>query len=102
MLFKRNKKPTALQPIQDQPANFNTALEYMTGLSSTEFAKLVKVAEVYRETDAVAAGLLGRENQPTTFIDEPATVKLEDVKIDYIDDGPKNLKKKTKKAKAKK
>lgn len=67
-IFKKNK---AVEVVE-QPANYNTALDYLIGLSADEYAKVVKVAEEYRRTNAVAAGILGTANEPTTFIHEPA------------------------------
>ena len=66
-IFNKNKTVEVV----DQPANYNTALDYLIGLSVDEYAKVVKVAEEYRKTNAVAAGILGVSNEPTTFIHEP-------------------------------
>ena len=67
-IFKKNK---AVEVVE-QPANYSTALDYLIGLSTDEYAKVVKIAEEYRQTNAVAAGILGVKNEPTTFIHEPA------------------------------
>lgn len=66
-IFTKTKKVEVVE----QPANYNTALDYLIGLSVDEYAKVVKVAEEYRKTNAVAAGILGVANEPTTFIHEP-------------------------------
>jgi len=66
-IFTKTKKVEVVE----QPANYNTALDYLIGLSADEYAKVVKIAEEYRKTNAVAAGILGTPNEPTTFIHEP-------------------------------
>ncbi len=66
-IFTKTKKVEVVE----QPANYNTALDYLIGLSTDEYAKVVKIAEEYRQTNAVAAGILGVSNEPTTFIHEP-------------------------------
>lgn len=66
-IFTKTKKVEVVE----QPANYNTALDYLIGLSTEDFAKVVRIAEEYRKTDAVAAGILGIKHEPTTFIGEP-------------------------------
>ena len=77
-IFNKNNK---LVEAVDQPANYNTALDYLIGLSAEDFAKVVKIAEAYRQTDYVAAGILGIENKPSTFIKKP--VQKEPVLSEY-------------------
>jgi len=66
-IFNKNKTVEVVE----QPANYSTALDYLIGLSTDEYAKVVKIAEEYRTTNAVAAGILGVTNEPTTFIHQP-------------------------------
>lgn len=66
-IFTKTKKAEVVE----QPANYSTALDYLIGLSVDEYAKVVRIAEEYRKTNAVAAGILGVKNEPTTFIHEP-------------------------------
>lgn len=66
-IFTKTKKVEVVE----QPANYATALDYLIGLSVDEYAKVVRIAEEYRKTNAVAAGILGVKNETTTFIHEP-------------------------------
>ena len=81
-IFSKNNK--SVEAV-DQPANYNTTLDYLVGLSVDEFAKVVKIAEAYRQTDAVAAGILGIKHEPTTFIGEPdfKGKSLDDIQLKF-------------------
>lgn len=57
---------------QDAPAvDYNSALDWLTGLSDEDYKKVCTVAEIYRKAQAEAAEALGIENTPTTFITVP-------------------------------
>lgn len=49
-------------------ANYESALNYLIGLSEEEFDKVIKVAGFHRKAYQESAGVLGTPNEPTTFI----------------------------------
>jgi len=72
MRFLNRRKPGARAEAvkwEDDPADFATAMDYITGLSEEEYSKFVEVSVVYRSTYKKAAEILGKENKPTTTID---------------------------------
>lgn len=51
--------------------DYNSALDWLTGLSDEDYKKVCTVTEIYRKAQQEAAEALGIENQPTTFITQP-------------------------------
>lgn len=99
MLFTNKLKVNA---VVEKPADYESALEYLIGLSGDDYTKICQVAAIQRQANHEANVVLGRQDQPFTFIEKPqSTIRLEDVKIPYIDNAPKSIRKinKTKKAK---
>lgn len=71
--FKSNKPalapaelPAAMQP--EDPVNYNSVLDYLVGLSTDDFKKMTKSAEIYRKANKDVANLLEVEDEPTTAI----------------------------------
>lgn len=52
-------------------ANYESALNYLIGLSDKEYDQVIKVAGIHRKAYQEAAGVLGQANEPTTFITPP-------------------------------
>lgn len=55
--------PEILKP--ENPVNYNSVLDYLTGLSKSDFAKIIKSAEIYREANAKVAKVVGVKDEPT-------------------------------------
>lgn len=86
-MFGRNKKQelpeeirratealTTAQEIfeQQQPAaNYSTSLDWLLGLSDKEYAKMIKVVEIYRKANSDTAKALGIKTEPTSFLPQP-------------------------------
>lgn len=93
-LFRKPKK--VLPPlISDEEMdaytgiNYSNVLEWLVGLSAQDYAKVLQVANIYREADQKAAGALGVANEPTTFIDPPEAAPADDF-LDMLEDKPKS------------
>lgn len=95
--LKRSKQtnpvelPAILQP--ENPINYNSVLDYLVGLSKTDFAKMVKSAEIYREANAKVSKITGIPDEPTSQLIEP---KQTDEEIDsdldqLLETDPKDL-----------
>ncbi len=91
-IFKKNK---AVEVVE-QPANYNTALDYLIGLSSDDYTKICHVAAIHRQADYEACQVLGVKCEPTTFIKQPVlkSVPLSEHPLHY-----EQLPKKTKRGK---
>jgi hypothetical protein len=74
---KTKKKPVELPQVlteQENPVNYNTVLDYLVGLSKTEYDKMFKVSNIYRNANKDAAKVLGVKDEPTvTLKEEKAT-----------------------------
>lgn len=55
----------------DPPTDYNNTVDYLVGLSSEDYDKVFKVANIYRTANIDAALALGVPNEPTTFINNP-------------------------------
>lgn len=55
----------------DEPASYETALNYLIGLSAEEYTKVTQVAAIHRQANYEAAKVLGIDDEPTTFITPP-------------------------------
>lgn len=55
--------PEILKP--ENPVNYNSVLDYLTGLSKADFGKIIKSAEIYREANAKVAKVVGVKDEPT-------------------------------------
>lgn len=57
---------------QQQPAaNYSTSLDWLLGLSNPEYAKMIKVVEIYRKANSDTARALGIKTEPTSFLPQP-------------------------------
>lgn len=70
-LFKDKQKPLPALDLDDEPANYNTALEYLLGLSDKDYETITKVAAIHRQANKDAAEILGLPDDPVTFIHPP-------------------------------
>lgn len=52
-------------------ANYDSALNYLVGLSDDEYKKVINVADIHRKAYQESAAVLGTPNEPTTFINPP-------------------------------
>lgn len=52
-------------------ASYESALNYLVGLSDEEYKQVIQVAEIHRKAFADSAAVLGTPNEPTTFINPP-------------------------------
>lgn len=55
--------PGILMP--ENPVNYNSVLDYLTGLSKTDYAKIIKSADIYRDANAKVAKVVGVKDEPT-------------------------------------
>lgn len=94
---KSNDEPTAhwLDDVQE-PANYDEALSYLVGLSDEEYKQVTQVAEIHRKALQESAAVLGRANEPTTFINQPEPANAPDDEPDFLE-MPEKAKPKTRK-----
>ena len=83
-LFDRKAKPSieSIPPVlttPEDPVNYNSVLDYLTGLSDGDYKKMTKSAEIYRAANEKVAAIVGIENEPTTALTTP---KPSDEEID--------------------
>lgn len=57
--------------------NFNTAVDWLVGLSDEDYKKVQDYVIVYRHAAKAGAEALGVENEPTTFIHPPQPETIE-------------------------
>lgn len=57
--------------VAEAAVDYNSALDWLTGLSDEDYKKVCTVAEIYRKAQQDAAEALGVVNEPTTFIKPP-------------------------------
>lgn len=55
--------PELLKP--EDPVNYNSVLDYLTGLSKADYSKIIKSADIYREANAKVAKVVGVKDEPT-------------------------------------
>ncbi len=94
-LFKREQK--VLPPLWDDGelgeltsvVDYNSVIDWLQGLSDTDYDTVCKVAVIYRNANKEATTALGIVNEPTTHILPP----VEPIVIDKttIDDSPEFL-----------
>lgn len=92
-IFKRNKsnsldnKPGSIWDIEPPTiVDYNSVIEYLTGLSPEDYTKICQVAAIYRQSEYEASKALGVENEPSTFIVQP---EEEDISLPFLEDEPK-------------
>jgi hypothetical protein len=100
-LFKRKKQhdlaPGSIWAVEPEPVvDYNSVMEYLTGLSPEDYTKVMQVSAVYRQSEYEACKILNVEFAPSTFIVQPEEPELE---IPFLEDEPKR-KKVTKNGKA--
>lgn len=81
---KRNKPsvelPAILQP--ENPINYNSVLDYLVGLSKSDYGKMIKSADIYRDANAKVAKVVGVKDEPTTSIQPKEEVSDDQVDSD--------------------
>lgn len=75
-----------------QKVNYEQTINYLTGLSRSDFDKIVKVAGIYRAANKEASKIIGIKEEPTVSIQEDLieakvdeATNLEDIKTDFIE-----------------
>lgn len=84
--------PAILEP--DDPVNIDSVVDWMAGLSDTDYKQITKVIEAYREADDKVFAILGNSRRATTFL-KPKKIsrKQVDGELDMLlETDPKNLK----------
>lgn len=83
-LFGKDKKQPLPALLDDREldaitegVNFNSAVDWLVGLSDEDYKKVCEYVTVYREAAAKGAVALGIENEPTTFINPPQPETIE-------------------------
>lgn len=72
-LFGREKRelPPLISDEELFPSvNYESVMEWLLGLSAKEYSQVLEVANIHREANQKAADVLGKPNEPTTFIDD--------------------------------
>lgn len=97
-LFKKREPkqvelPAALMAEQN-PVNYDSVLDYLVGLDSKEYDKLLKVAVIYRDANKSAAKVLGVKDQPTTKLkdDKPTDDEVGAALDQLLETDPEDLK----------
>ncbi len=75
-LFNKNSKQLPELFTEDELAdeagvNYNTVLDWLTGLTDDDYTKVCNIAAIYRKANQDAAAALGIPNEPTSFILQP-------------------------------
>lgn len=103
-IFKRKKqddlslKPGSIWATEPEPiVDYNSVMEYLTGLSPEDYTKIMQVSNVYRQSEYEACKILGVEFTPSTFIVQP---EEPDMDIAFLEEEPKPKKTGKKNAKA--
>lgn len=85
---KRNDLPllfSADELTADAIVNYDSVLEWLTGLSDDDYTKVCSVADIYRNANKDAADALGIEKEPSTFIvQSESNVQLVPSDINHI------------------
>lgn len=79
-LFDKYKKPVQLPAIlteQEEPVNYNSVLDYLVGLSSRDYDRMLKCAGIYREANVKVAKVLGVKDEPTVALQPPKATEEE-------------------------
>ena len=78
--------------VAKQKVNYEQTINYLTGLSRSDFDKIVKVAGIYRVANKEASKIIGIKEEPTVSIQEDLidakvdeATNLEDIKTDFIE-----------------
>lgn len=61
--------------------DYNSALEYLVGLSDEDYKKVIKCAEINRKAYDDQCKVLGKANEPSTFINPPEMQVMEVTEI---------------------
>jgi hypothetical protein len=109
-IFKREKPELKLAGVlgKEEPVvNYNSVLDYLTGLSKADYGKMIKVSEIYRNANEAAAKVIGIKDEPTVPLIEPTPTGDEIEKAlddtlagNFLDDEPEAPKPKKKQSAA--
>lgn len=84
---KRVKLPAEQLPMlqPEDPVNYNSVLDWLVGLSKTDYIKMTKSVDIYRDANAKVAKVIGVRDEPNTTIkqDKP-TEEEEDTILDAM------------------
>lgn len=70
-LSKHKSKAKAVPQVlvqEEDPVNYKSVLDYLVGLSLTEYNKILKVSGIYRNANKEAAKVLGVADKPTAVL----------------------------------
>lgn len=89
----RSSEPVILPEAMkaEDPVNYNSVLDYLVGLSSDDFKKMTKSAEIYRKANREVASLLDVEDEPTTAIKTEKPEITDDEMDDMLNADPDAL-----------
>lgn len=101
---KRKELPPLMQAsdfdiVPAQP-DFDSVLEWLIGLSADDYAKVGKIADIHRKAYNDHCKVLGKPDEPTTFIEPPAPAEPptnllddeDDITSAFLEDEPKHKK----------
>jgi len=93
-IFNNNKKPAGMLDVDEldyNPVDYDSVLEWLCGLSTTDYSKVLEVAAIYRKAQQDSADALELINEVRTYIIKPITETnniLDDDDLDssFLDD----------------
>lgn len=90
--------PAILQP--ENPVNYNSVLDYLTGLSDKDYKKMTGSADIYRKANKDVAKIVGVKDEPTHALmpekpteeqidkDLDTMLEADDLSTAFLDDEP--------------
>lgn len=74
--------PEIIQP--EDPVNYNSVLDFLIGLSKSDYNKMLKSAEIYRDANTKVAKVIGIKEEPTTAIRTGLTDEETNAQLDQL------------------
>lgn len=91
-IFKERKTMKVPEVLvqQEDPVNYNSVLDYLCGLSRSDYSKMIKSADIYREANAKVAKIVGVKDEPTTQIksEKPTDEEIDEGIDEILNAGP--------------
>ncbi len=73
----------SLEP-EAEAVDYQSAMEYLEGLSEQDFDKVYQVATIYRKANQEVAVAMGIDDEPTTFITPPENTELAPGDVNHL------------------
>lgn len=69
---------------EPSPVDHNQVVEYLVGLSDSDFSKMCEVARIYRKAEAEAAKAIGHDIEPTNYAFEAPADDVEEDPVEEL------------------